>query len=190
MACIALITDLQIWLLLVSGLVGAVMGINRTIKTRQLESASLQLAAGIMGLILISATLYAVLAGARSAALSGYTLQLMIIMGLSLCARQLEKIPATAVMVILLLSFTIFSISHWGLPEILQRPDTKKIAILAAVGVLSIAVLVLATIEKIIDIILNALGLGPVVTVISVLGVADAVVMFVTGDKRGLGMYI
>lgn len=180
------ISNKHLWILLIAGLIGTVMGINRTIKTREHESKMLQAISALMGLLLVAVSIFLVLQSRDLTTISGYTIQIMTLLGLSLCARQLESIPATAVFVLILVAGVVFAISHWGMPEILQRPDIRKIAAIAGIAVLGAIVLLFSTIEKSVDLILAVVGLGLVVIAVSLIGLAHAMVILTSGDGRGI----
>jgi hypothetical protein len=91
------IQTLSLLVLLAAGLLGTVMGVNRIMKTRENESTVLQSLSTVMGILLITLSVYSMFTvhGTR------YVVPFMMILGLSLCARWLEGIPVTAVLILI-----------------------------------------------------------------------------------------
>jgi hypothetical protein len=56
--------------------------------------------------------------------------------------------------------------------------------------VVGAAVLAISTVEKIVDLVLDILGQGVVVTAISVIGAVHAVLILSSGNSRGLLRYL
>jgi hypothetical protein len=180
----------HLWLTLAAGCLGVVMGINRAIKTREHESRALQTLSTLAGVLLIGVSLYTIVTSGDLAARTSHAVPLMMILGLSLCARQLEGIPV-AVVFIIILGLGVFSvIGHGGIPqnvnELLLKYNVKKL-ILGGVIVIAVAViLTVTTLEKLVNLVLNVLGHGIVVIVLSAISMIHAGLILFTGDGRGL----
>ena len=178
------------WLILAAGCLGVVMGINRTIKTREHESRVLQTLSSIAGVLLIGVSIYSLFTSGGLTARTSYAIPFMMILGLSLSARQLESIPVAAVFILILGLGVLYFMGHGGMPrdinELLQKYNLKKLIISGVIVICGATVLAMITVEKLVDLVLNALGLGIVVIVLSAIGVVHAGLVLFTGDGRGL----
>jgi hypothetical protein len=176
--------------LLLAGLLGTVMGVNRTFRTRENESRRLQLASTIAGVLMVAVAVYSLVAGGATVAGARYVVLFMLILGLSLSARWLESIPVTVVLILLAGLAILIVLAQGGMPqslaELLQKQNLRKFIIIAVIVVVAAVVLMASTVEKLMDLVLDVLGQGLVVTALSLIGAAHAVVALVFGDGRGL----
>jgi tartrate dehydratase beta subunit/fumarate hydratase class I family protein len=81
-------------------------------------------------------------------------------------------------------------IGHGGMPqsvnELLQKQNLRKLIISGAIVIGGAIVLTVATVEKLVDLVLNVLGLGIVVIVLSAISMVHAGLVLFTGDGRGI----
>jgi len=183
-------SSFHLWLTLAAGCIGVVMGINRTIKTREHESWGLRYLSAIAGFLLIGVSIYAVFTAGGPAAGTSHAVPLMMILGLSLSARQLESIPVTAVFMLILGLGVLSVIGYGGMPEsvseLLHSHNLGKLIISGVLLIGGAIALAVFTVEKLVDLVLNALGLGIVVIVLSAVSIVHAGLVLYTGDGRGL----
>jgi hypothetical protein len=179
--------------LLVVSLFGVMMGINRTMRSRENESGPLQGLAAFMGVILIVFSIFVLFQGSVVNSSIGYTVLIMMVLGLSLCARQLEKIHVTLVLALILGLGTVWAIGHFGMPKtdvaVLQKENVRNLLVMVGIIALGAIVLMIFTVEKIIDLFLSILGLGPIVIVLSGIGVAHAFIILFSGNNHGVMRY-
>jgi len=179
-----------LWLTLAAGCLGVIMGINRTIKTRAHESRALQTLSALSGVLLIGVSIYTIVTSGGHTARTSYAIPFMMILGLSLCARQLESIPVAAVFILILGLGFLYLIGHGGIPqsvnELLQKHNLKKLIIGGVIVIVGVVVLAMSTVERLVDLVLNALGLGIAVIVLSAISMVHAGLVLFTGDGRGL----
>ena len=184
----------HLWLILAAGCLGLVMGINRTIKTREHESAALGTLSAIAGILLIGASIYTIVTTGGLIVRTSYTIPFMMILGLSLSARQLESVPVTAMFILFLGLGALYVISLGGIPhilnEVLQKHNLRKLIMGGAIALVGSFVLALSSVEKLVDTVLNALGLGIVVIVLSATSMVHAGLVLFTGDGRGILKFI
>ncbi|MGC1455303.1 MAG: hypothetical protein WA946_08985 [Nitrospirota bacterium] len=182
--------SLHLWLILAAGCLGVVMGINRTIKTREHESSTLQNLSAIVGVLLIGASIYAIVTSGGLTVRTSYTVLLMLILGLSLSARQLGSIPIVAVVILILGLGGLYVFGHTGMPhnlhELLQTRSPKIMIISVVIVMCGFVVLAMTTVEMLVHMVLNVLGQGIVVIVLSAISMIHAGLVLFTGDGRGL----
>lgn len=185
---------LHIWILLAVSLTGVLMGINRTMKTREHESGLLQSLAAVMGLFMMALSVFALLQGGAARVSSEYTALISMILGLSLCARPLEKKHVTLVFALVVGLGIVWAIGHFGIPgsvtELLQKENIRYLVIAAGVVVFGAILLTVFTIEKFVDLFLGLLGLGPIVILLSCIGLSHAVIILATGNSQGVLRYL
>jgi len=179
--------------LLIAGLLGTVMGVNRALKTRGNENNVLQSLSTVMGMLLITSSVYSVFTTGSSGS-GSLTVPFMMILGLSLCARWLESIPVSIVFILALGLAILYVLSHGGLPhslaEALQKQNVRKYLLIIALVIAAAILLMISTVEKIVDVFLNILGQGPVVIALSVISVVHAALILFSGNSRGLLKYL
>jgi hypothetical protein len=78
------------WLLLATGAVGVVLGVDRTLKPRQQESKLLQVVSFLAGALLLAAPVGLVLQAGKGPAVSWVSILLMLALGICLTARAEE----------------------------------------------------------------------------------------------------
>lgn len=182
------------WTLLIVSLLGVMMGINRTMKNRENESKLLQGLAALLGALLIVFSIFVLFQGSVVNSSIGYAVLIMMVLGLSLCARQMEKIPVTLVLALILGLGTVWAIGHFGMPKtdiaVLQKENVRNLLVMFGIIALGVIVLMIFTVEKIIDLFLRIIGLGPIVLLLSALGLAHAVIILLTGNSHGVMRYI
>jgi hypothetical protein len=179
-----------LWLILAAGCLGVVMGINRTIKTRENESRALQNLSAIAGVLLIGASIYAIVTSGGLTVRTSYTILLMLILGLSLSARQLGSIPIVALVILILGLGFLYVFGHVGMPhsfhELMQMRNPKILIISVVIVIFGFVVIAMTMTEMLVHMVLNALGQGIVVIVLSAISVIHAGLILFTGDGRGL----
>ncbi len=193
MAVVENIAALHIWGLLVASFTGLLMGINRTLTTRERESRMLQLVSAILGLCVMAYAVYTLFKGGVAYNKINFTSSLMMLVGLSLCARQLERAHIVLVFSLVVAIGMIWAIVHYGILHseiaLLQKEHIRYIVIVAGVIVLAAVLLAIITIETFVDLFLGILGLGPVVILLSGIGLAHAVIVLATGNSLGVMRY-
>ena len=179
-----------LWLTLAAGCFGVVMGINRTFQTREHESSALQTLSVIVGVSLIGVSIYTIVTSGGHAARTSYDIPFMMILGLSLCARQLGSIPVVAVVILIIGLGGLYVFGHAGmshrLHEVLQMRNPKIMIICVVIVICGFVVLAMTTVEMLVHMILNALGHGIVVIALSAISMVHAGLVLFTGDGRGL----
>jgi hypothetical protein len=180
--------------LLVAGLLGTVMGANRILKTREHENTVLLSLSTVMGILLITLSIYSLFAVGGTTGSARYVVPFMMILGLSLSARWLESIPVTAVLILVLGLVILFVLGHGGMPqsitELLQKQNMRKLILVAAMIIGGTFLLMVSTVEKLVDFFLKILGQGIVVVALSVIGVFHAALILLSGDSHGLMKYL
>jgi hypothetical protein len=180
--------------LLVAGLLGTVMGVNRTLKTREHESPVLQSISTVVGVLLIAISACSMFTAGGTVGSARYAVSFMLLLGLSLSARWLESIHVTAVLILLLGLGILFVLGQGGMPqnitEMLQKQNTRKLIIIAAMVVGGGITLAISLVEKLVDLVLDMLGQGLVVIAISVIGTVHAIIILSSNDSRGLIKYL
>lgn len=184
------ISTLYVLGLLVAGLLGVIMGINRTFKTRDHESPVLQSISTVAGVLLVVISAYSMFMAGDTIGSARYAVPFMMILGLSLSARWLESVHVTAVLILLLGLGILFVLSQGGMPqsltELLQKQNTRKLVIIVTIVIGGAVMLLVASVEKIVDLALDILGQGLVVTTISIIGTVHAMLILSSSDSRGL----
>ena len=179
--------------LLVVSLLGTVMGVNRTLKTREHENPILQSLSTVVGVLLIAISAYSMFTAGGTIGSARYVVPFMMIQGLSLSARWLESLHVTAVLILILGLGILFVLGQGGMPQsitdLLQKQNTRKLIIIAFI-VLGGGGILMISVEKLLDLVLDILGQGLVVIAISVIGVVHAVLILSSGDSRGLIRYL
>jgi len=176
--------------LVLCGVLGVALGINRTIKRREKESLVLQVLSAIGGLVVLATPTVMVLHIKPKGAYTAATLLLMIVLSLCLLARPLKKVPiafitVTAAGVCLL----------WAALKLRGTPLGGRIPIEFVIGatiVVLAALFVLAfAFEAFVDTVLSVVGLGLVVTIVSTIALIHGALIAkgVTGPE-GLQLFL
>jgi len=178
------------WVVLVVGLLGVVLGGDRTIKRKEEESGLLRLLALIGGLVVLAMPILVVVVGHGLDRITPITLLLMLLLGLGLCARAMERIPMTF-LVVGALGVGLFLVA-------LRLQDT---ALGGTTAMTIIAVVMLAVLfgvfassfvfEGMLDTFLGLLSWGPLVTMVSAAAaVQAALIAFGVTGPAGLLEYL
>jgi hypothetical protein len=154
------------WVLVLCGVLGVALGINRTIKRREKESLFLQWLSAIGGMMVLATPTLMVLHLKQRGVYTSATVLLMIVLSLCLLARPLKKIP---------IAFTVVTASGvgllWGAMKFRGTSLGGRIPtefLIAAIVVVLVGLFILCfTLEAIVDTVLSILGWGLVVTVVS-----------------------
>jgi hypothetical protein len=77
-----------------------------------------------------------------------------------------------------------------SMTELLQKQNLRKLLTIAATALGTGVFLIVSTVEKLVDLVLDILGQGLVVLALSVIGVVHAVLILSSGDSRGLIRYL
>ena len=176
--------------LVLCGVLGVALGINRTIKRREKESLVFQVLSAIGGLVVLATPTVMVLHIKPKGAYTAATLLLMIVLSLCLLARPLKKVPiafitVTAAGVCLL----------WAALKLRGTPLGGRIPIEFVIGatiVVLAALFVLAfAFEAFVDTVLSVVGLGLVVTIVSTIALIHGALIAkgVTGPE-GLQLFL
>ena len=174
------------WLLLVSGLVGVVLGVDRTLKRREKESRLLQVISFLIGAVLLAAPVAMVLQAGEGAEVSELSILLVILLGICLVGRALKSLPIAFIIVALLGTGLFWLFSY--LRQFSFAGDMPIQAIVLAMILLLLVVFGISFfIEKTIDLFLGLLSLGPVVFVFAAAAFLQGIliVLHIT-DPHGL----
>ncbi len=152
--------------LVLCGVLGVALGINRTIKRREEESLVLQLLSAIGGIVVLAMPTLMVLHIKPRGVYTSATVLLMIVLSLCLLARPLKKIP---------IAFTIVTAAGVGLLWMAMKFRGTSLGgripiefLIAAIVVVLVGLFVFCfTFEAIVDTVLSVLGWGLVVTIVS-----------------------
>jgi len=87
------------WLLVTFGLLGVVLGVDRTLKRRENESKLLQVIAFLAGLVLFAIPVVMVLQGGQGIEISGLSILLILLLAICLVGRALKRLPLAFVIV-------------------------------------------------------------------------------------------
>jgi len=178
------------WVLVLCGLLGVALGINRTIKRREKESHVLQLLSAIGGIVALATPTVMVLHIKPKGVYTAGTLLLMLVLSLCLLARPLKSVPiafivVTATGVLLLWAAMKFRGTALGGRISIELVIGAMIVVLAALFILSFAF------EAAVDTVLAILGLGLVVTIVSAIALIHGALIStsVTGPE-GLQLFL
>jgi len=174
------------WLLLATGALGVVLGVNRTLKRRRQESKLLQVVSFLAGVLLLAAPVGLVLQAGQGPPVSGFSILLMLALGICLTARALKSIPLAFIIVAVMGTGLFWLLSL--LKQVSFAGDLPTSAIALAIAILLAVVFgVSFLIEKTIDIFLGLLGLGPVVFIVAAAAlIQGALVGLHLTDHHGL----
>ena len=176
--------------LVLCGLLGVALGINRTIKRREKESLVLQGLSAVGGILVLIMPPVMVLQINQKGVYTAATVLLMIVFSLCLLARPLKKIP---------LAFIVVTAAGVGLLWVTMklRGTTLGGSISIELAILTIIVLLAGLfvlsfmLEAFVDAVLSALGVGPVVTIVSAIALIHGalIAIGITGPE-GLQFFI
>ena len=178
------------FVLLLCGLLGVALGINRTIKRREQESLLLQVLSALGGIVVLVMPLVMVLQINQKGVYTAATVLLMIAFSLCLLARPLKRIP---------IAFIVVTAAGVGLLWVTMklRGTTLGGSISIELAILTIIVLLAGLfvlsfmLEAFVDAVLSALGVGPVVTIVSAIALIHGalIAIGITGPE-GLQFFI
>ncbi len=181
-----LLIDFYIYPMILIGLLGVALGVDRILKKREEESRVLQVLSFFGGLILLALPILMVLYIDVEGVYSNYTLLLMFLTGLSLNARPFEKMPAAFTIVTLLGIIAFIGVLQFRKTSS-SAGDIPIEIILIAIGVIMAVLFIMTFIaEQALDAFLFILGWGFLVLVFSLLSIAQAVAILVTDNRYGL----
>ena len=178
------------WVLVLCGLLGIALGINRTLKRREKESIVLQVLSALGGIVLLGMPLVMVLQINQKGVYTAATLLMMIVFSLCLLARPLRKIPIAFIVVMaagvgLLWAAMKFRGTSLGGGISIELVIAAIILLLAVLFVLSFMV------ETFVDAVLSALGWGAVVTIVSAVAlIHGALIAFRITGPEGLQAFL
>ena len=154
------------WLLLVSGVLGVVLGVNRTLKRRENESKLLQVISFLAGVGLFAAPVAMVLYGGHSSEVSGGSILLMLLLAICLVGRALKNLPIAFITVAVMGTGLFWLFSYVKQFSFAGDVPTQTIALVIAVLIL-VVFGISFVIEKTIDLFLGFVSLGPVVFIVA-----------------------
>jgi len=154
------------WLLSASGLLGVVLGVNRTLKRRENESKLLQVISFLAGAVLFAAPVAMVLYGGHSSEVSGGSILLMLLLAICLVGRALKKLPMAFIIVAVMGTGLFWLFSYIKQFSFAGDVPTQTVALVIAVLIL-IVFGISFVIEKTIDLFLGLISLGPVVFIVA-----------------------
>jgi lipopolysaccharide export LptBFGC system permease protein LptF len=178
------------WVVLAIGLLGVLLGIDRTVRREQEESALLRILALFGGLVLLALPIVIVVGGEGLNRIAPFSLLVMLLLGLSLCARAMRRVPMT---------FLVVGAVGVGLFLVVLRLQGTELGGTAAMTVIAVVMLaILASVfvssfvfEGVLDSFLGLLGWGPLVTVVAMAAVAQgALIAFGVTGPAGLLEYL
>jgi hypothetical protein len=154
------------WLLSASGVLGVVLGFNRTLKRRENESKLLQVTSFLVGAVLFVVPVAMVLQGGQGSEVSGVSILLILLLAICLVARALKNLPIAFFVVAVLGTGLFWLFSYIKQFSFAGDVPTQTIALFIAVLIL-VVFGISFIIEKTIDLFLGLLGLGPVVFIVA-----------------------
>lgn len=177
------------WVLVLCGVLGVALGIDRTFKRREEESLALQLLSAIGGLVALAMPTVMVLHIKPTGVYTAATLLLMIVLSLCLLARPLKKIPITFTVVTAAGVFLL-----WGAMRLrgtaLGERISMEFIVVGIFAILAVLFILCFSFEAAVDTVLTVLGLGLVVTVVSAIAlVHGALIASGTTGPAGLERY-
>ncbi len=154
------------WILSASGLLGVVLGVNRTLKHRQNESKLLQVISFLAGIVLFAAPVGMVLYGGHSSEVSGGSILLMLLLAICLVGRALKKLPIAFIIVAVMGTGLFWLFSYLKHFSFAGDVPTQTVALVIAALIL-VVFGISFVIEKTIDLFLGLISLGPVVFIVA-----------------------
>ena len=176
--------------LVLGGLLGVALGINRTLKRREKESLVLQVLSAMGGILVLVMPPVMVLQINQKGVYTAATVLLMIVFSLCLLARPLKKIP---------LAFIVVTAAGVGLLWVAMKlrgttlggSISIELVIAAIIVILAVLFVLSFMLEAFVDAVLSALGVGPVVTIVSAIALIHGALIAtgITGPE-GLQFFI
>jgi len=162
--------------LIVSGLFGLLLGIDRMFKKREEENKVLQGIGFLFGFILLIMPAIIILGINEDGVYSNYTLLLMFLVGLALLARPMKDLPLAVTLSVIValggfIGIAIFSGSNGA--------GDLPLTLVAIIMLIVVFAILIATIfiEKVLDAVLVVLGWGPLITIFSLTSIAQGVLI-------------
>jgi hypothetical protein len=164
------------WALLLVGLLGLVLGFDRTFHRKKNENRLLRALALVGGVVILALPTFVVLGSATVAQVAPITLLIMLLLGLCLLARAMRRIPITFLVVgavgigLLILALQLQDTSLGG-----KLPMTvMAVVLLLVLGAVFAASFVF---EGALDGFLGILGWGPLVAVVGIVAAAQGLLI-------------
>jgi hypothetical protein len=172
------------WVLVVVGLLGTTLGLDRAFKSKENESRLL-MGLGLMGgIAMLALPILVVVRGADYGPIAPFTLLIMLLLGLCLIARAMRRIPITFLVVSAVgLGLLILALQLQG-EEVVDKLPLTVVA-LVILAVLGVVFAVSKVFEAVLDTFLAILGWGPVVAVVA--GVAAVQGFLIGTGLSGVG---
>lgn len=159
------------WMLIIVGLLGTTLGIDRTFESKTNESRLLIGLGLIGGILMLALPIPVVVRGADQGPIAPFTLLIMLLLGLCLTARAMRRIPITFLIVSAAgLGLLILALQLQG-DEFVDKLPMTAVA-LVFLAVLRVVFAASKVFETVVDMFLAILGWGPVVAVVAGLAVA------------------
>jgi len=151
------------WLLLATGALGVVLGVNRTLKRRENQSKLLQVLSFLSGAVLLAAPVVMVLQSGKGPAVSGVSILLMLLLAICLMGRALKNLPIAFIIAVVTGTGLFWLFSYFKqLSFLIGDVSTQTIALVIAI-LLLIVFGISFFVEKAIDLVLAILSIGPIV---------------------------
>jgi len=176
--------------LVLCGLLGVALGINRTMKRREKENLLLQMLSALGGIVVLGMPLVMVLQINQKGVYTAATVLLMIVFSLCLLARPLKKIP---------IAFIVVTAAGVGLLWVAMKfrgttlggSISMELGIVAVIVILAVLFVLSFMVETFVDAVLSALGWGAVVTIVSAVALVHGTLIAtrITGPE-GLQFFI
>ncbi len=184
------IADYYTYVMIIVGLLGFLLGIDRILKKREEENKVLQALSFIGGLLMLAVPILLIYYIDTPGVYSNYTILLMLITGLSLNSRPFEKIPAAFAFVIIIAMGIIYMV--WNLRTNKGIGGDIPIELVAVIigGIVLVLFLLSYAFEQIMDVFLYMMGWGVFVGLVSALTLAQGVAIIVLKNHYGLLTYL
>lgn len=155
------------WLLSLTGALGVVLGVNRTLKRRENQSKLLQVLSFLSGAILLAAPVGMVLQSGQGPAVSGVSILLMLLLAICLMGRALKDLPIAFIIAVVTGTGLFWLFSYFKhLSFLIGDVSAQTIALVIAV-LLLVVFGVSFFVEKTIDLLLGLLSVGLVVFIVA-----------------------
>jgi hypothetical protein len=154
------------WLLSASGMLGVVLGVNRSLKRRQDDSKLLQVISFLTGIVLSAAPVAIVLRSGRQSEVSGVFNLLVLLLAICLVGQPLKDLPLSFIVVAAAGTGLFWLFSSMRQFSFAGDVPTQVIALAAAVLILLVFG-VSFFIEKGIDLFLGLISRGPIVFIVA-----------------------
>ncbi len=191
MAILEFMTDEPVYqiIMIIVGIIGVTLGIDRTIESDEEESSILQFI-GPIGALVIFAVL--VLSIENDAGYTKYTLVFMIFFGLSLIAKPFRKLPiAFVISSVIGLALFYFVYTESDQDDEIFSAIPLKWLIAAIIGIILLVFIISFVQEQAMDIMLWLIGWGPLVTAFSAIIIVQGITLWAElPDEDGILGYL